>query len=362
MRNKTRISARLEGLFLAAIFVVVGSWAKAASSGVEAAAPVRLEVLETRRIWDAAAHNAFTDLIHWRGTWWCTFRESAGHVGGDGAIRVLSSRDGVEWVSAAYLVAPGADLRDPKFSVTPQDRLMINCGSSFYEGKKLKGRVSLVMFSDDGLAWTKPVPVVGPNEWLWRVTWHDGVAYGAAYDNFPQRQVASWSKKPDGVLKLYRSTDGIQWKPITRLRVEGRPNETTLRFTSDGKMLALVRREDPDDPMGFVGTSAPPYKKWQWSKSNYRFGGQNAIQLTSGEWVVGTRDYSQMKVKGSWAGAASIVAQLGDDGRLAPLVTLPSGGDCSYPGMVQIKDQVWISYYSSHEGKAAIYLAKLRVL
>jgi hypothetical protein len=45
------------------------------------------------------------------------------------------------------------------------------------------------------------------------------------------------------------------------------------------------------------------------------------------------------------------------------LVTFPSGGDNSYPGFVvdQEKGRLHVSYYSSHEGKAAIYLATLRL-
>ena len=38
-----------------------------------------------------------------------------------------------------------------------------------------------------------------------------------------------------------------------------------------------------------------------------------------------------------------------------PLLTLPSGGDTSYPGLVWHDGLLWVSYYSSHEGKAAIY-------
>ncbi len=35
------------------------------------------------------------------------------------------------------------------------------------------------------------------------------------------------------------------------------------------------------------------------------------------------------------------------------------GGDTSYPGLVWHDDRLWISYYSSHEGNARIYLAQL---
>ena len=45
---------------------------------------------------------------------------------------------------------------------------------------------------------------------------------------------------------------------------------------------------------------------------------------------------------------------------MTPLLRLPSGGDTSYPGMVWHENTLWVSYYASHEGKAAIYLATLQ--
>lgn len=41
------------------------------------------------------------------------------------------------------------------------------------------------------------------------------------------------------------------------------------------------------------------------------------------------------------------------------MLKLPSGGDSSYPGMVMHNGLLWMSYYSSHEGKTSIYLAKI---
>ena len=35
--------------------------------------------------------------------------------------------------------------------------------------------------------------------------------------------------------------------------------------------------------------------------------------------------------------------------------------DTSYPGLVWHEGQLWVSYYSSHEGKTSIYLARVRL-
>jgi hypothetical protein len=44
-----------------------------------------------------------------------------------------------------------------------------------------------------------------------------------------------------------------------------------------------------------------------------------------------------------------------------PVLTVPSGGDCSYPGLAWHDGLLWMSYYSSHEGKSSIYLARIRL-
>jgi hypothetical protein len=77
-------------------------------------------------------------------------------------------------------------------------------------------------------------------------------------------------------------------------------------------------------------------------------------------WIAGTRDYTHLK-QGKNTGATTMLAELGSDGRLSPLVTFPSGGDTSYPGLVWHEGVLWFSYYSSHEGKTAIYLAKVKL-
>jgi hypothetical protein len=115
-----------------------------------AAQPAEPTLLSVARIWDGGAHNAFTDLIRWRNRWYCTFREGDAHVGGDGRIRVLVSADGERWTSAALVGETGIDLRDPKLSITPDDRLMIVAGGSVYEGTRYIGRQPRVLFSSDG--------------------------------------------------------------------------------------------------------------------------------------------------------------------------------------------------------------------
>ena len=91
-----------------------------------------MHLVGSRKIWDSAPHNAFTDLIRFRNSWFCVFREGATHVSPDGAARVLVSSDGLNWSSEALLGSPTGEVRDPKLSVTPQGELMISAGIALH--------------------------------------------------------------------------------------------------------------------------------------------------------------------------------------------------------------------------------------
>ena len=299
-------------------------------------------IVNVTRIWDGGAHNAFTDLIRWRNRWYCTFREADAHVGGDGRIRILASDDGDKWTSAAFIAEAGIDLRDPKLSVTPDDRLMIVAGGSVYEGTRYVGRQPRVLFSQDGTTWSTPQRILADGDWLWRVTWHDGRAYGVTYRSESDQWTAT----------LVSSRDGRTFDRVATLAVPDKPNETTLRFMPDGEMVALVRRE-AGDRFAWLGRSRAPYTTWTWRDTSHQIGGPNFIRVPDGDLWASGRSYP--------GGPKTVVARLTLDAGYEPVVTLPSGGDTSYAGMVWHEGLLWISYYASHEGKTAIYLARVKV-
>ena len=305
--------------------------------------------ISVKKIWDQGAHNAFTDLIRFEDKWYCSFREGDGHVGGDGRLRILVSTDGDRWESAALLAEEGIDLRDPKLSVAADGRLMVVAGGSVYRGgSKLLGRQPRVAFSRDGRSWTPTQRVLSEGEWLWRVTWHEGKAWGAAYNAMADGE---WK------LTLVSAADGVNFRAVAPLVVTGRPNETTIRFLRDGTMMALVRREG--GPTGsanaWIGTARPPYTEWSWKETGMRVGGPNFIQLPDGSLLAGTRRYDETRKM-----ASTVLARM-TASSLDPVAAFPSFGDNSYPGLVMHQGTLWMSYYSSHEGKTSIYLAKVKL-
>lgn len=327
-------------LWFGMVFTVCFSYRCGASTKENQDNPVLLEV---RKIWDQGNHNAFTDLIRFRDKWFCTFREGQRHVGGeDGKIRIIASEDGTTWDSSGLIAEAGVDLRDPKLSITPDGRLMIVAGGSIYEGSKLVSRQPRVLFSKDGILWDDPIPVLDKGDWLWRITWHKNIGYGVSYRA---------NSGQDQTLILFKSRDGLRYDKVCRLAVADSPNETTLRFLPDDTMIALVRRE-AGNKQAMIGSSKPPYTQWTWRETGHQIGGPNFILLPdSTMWAAG-RSYP--------GGAKTVLGRLYLD-KYDPILALPSGGDTSYPGLVWHNGLLWMSYYSSHEGKTAIYCAKIRI-
>jgi hypothetical protein len=313
-----------------------------------------LELLSVKKIWHGDKHNAFTDLIRFQDKWLCCFRESQAHVGGNGIIRVLVSEDGEKWESLAAVSETGVDLRDPKLSIMPDKRLMLSLGGSVYEGKTFKERQSRVAFSKDGKNWSEPQLVLEKGDWLWRVTWHKETGYGIAYAT-GDTAITKTNRHAGMSAKLVATEDGIHYKLVSNLEITGSPNEATLRFLENGDCVALVRREVGDQE-AWIGRSSAPYRDWKWHSAEMRVGGPNFIVLPNGSMVASGRK----STSGKSAETRTFVGRM-DLQSVKPELILPSGGDCSYPGMAWDKGKLWVSYYSSHEGATDIYLAKIAV-
>ena len=156
------------------------------------------------------------------------------------------------------------------------------------------------------------------------------------------------------IARFYRSKDGENYEHLVpELNLDKGVGEDRILFLEDDSALCLFRHET-GDKMAFLGKANPPYDKWTWTKLNKRIGGPNMIELPDGRFVAVVRLYdSPVRTSLCWLDP--------DKGTLTEALRLPSGGDTSYAGLVWHGEMLWISYYSSHEGKTSIYLAKVKI-
>jgi len=155
-------------------------------------------------------------------------------------------------------------------------------------------------------------------------------------------------------IRLYTSADESRFSAHSGNLVDaGESSEASLLFLPDGRALCLLRRGGAISTAA-LGKSQAPYRGWSWTGLKVAIAGPNLIRLPDERIVVSGR-------------------MIGDDARtalswldpetesLTEFLTLPSGGDNGYPGMVFHDGLLWVSYYSSHEGRAMIYLAKVKL-
>lgn len=326
------------------------------------------DLLPSTKIWDKADHSAFTDLIQFKNKFLCTFREGEGHSpvsakpgeSGDGRIRIIGSSDGQKWESVAVIEEKGIDLRDPKLSIMPNGRLMITCGGSDYDGKKLEEWHTRTLFSDDGVNWTKPVRVRGipSNNWFFRITWKGDVGYVAA-NTCPSDPVTGLVNTKNRNLIIYKTLDGLNYEKVSgNFNPTPEGCEATIRFKEDDTMVLVIRNAGGLSTSGFLATSFPPYEKFAIVPISHGMGGPNLLQLDDKNWLVGTREMETQR-PGNRKGIATVLIGVNSTGIYKRLYELPSGGDASYPGFAEKDGQLWISYYSSHEGKSSVYLSRV---
>jgi len=121
-------------------------------------------------------------------------------------------------------------------------------------------------------------------------------------------------------------------------------------FDEDDVAHCLLRCSGPAQ----LGTAEPPYTDWTWKVMNAPVGGPEMIRLPDGRLLGGGRLYDKRtRTSLFWIDPESA--------QLTEALTLPSGGDTSYPGMVLHDGVLHVSYYASHEGKSSIYFAKVEL-
>jgi hypothetical protein len=322
------------------LLLVVGASLVAAGN---APPPPEAEIVDVRMIWGRAPHNAFADLLRFRERWYCVFREGRLAASPDGAVRVLSSADGNVWQPSALVSVPGADLRDPKLSNTSYGRLLL-LAEAVSDGAAGPARRTLAWSSPDSREWEGPVQAGDPGMRLGRVTWHLNRAYSVGYGN-----------PGPGPVRLYSSGDGERFTlQADNLLPPRQDAEAGLLFGRDGSALCLMRGDGAGSPAQ-LGKSRAPYRAWSWSGLNAIVAAPNMLELADGRVIVaGSVPGSEARIALWWLDT--------ERGTLKEFLRLPSGGDAERPGLASHEGMLWVAYHSSHEGRAMIYLARVKLL
>lgn len=313
-----------------------------------------------RLVFDDGNHNAFTDLIRFRGQYYLAFRNCPdGHmVHPTASIIVMQSRDLKNWKKVYQFSVPLRDTRDPHF-LAFQGKLFVYTGT-WYCGKTspdrdeydLNKHLGYAVHSDDGVTWSEPTMLEGTfGHYVWRASSYEGKAYLCGRRKH-QFDVRPRGEGPNVESAMLVSEDGLVWKTHSLFQMQ-RGDETAFRF--DGSACLGVARRGRDHAE--LLRAEFPFKQWE-RKSLGRYIGGPLLAKWGDRWFVGGRNNTAN-------GPKTVLAWLGEDG-LEDFAVLPSGGDNSYPGFVALSaGRAVVSWYSSHEKRqdgsqrTAIYMADL---
>lgn len=367
-----------------------------------------MKVFKSKVIWDLSrvsdrdeTRMELTSLIRFKGHWYCAFREADSHWNHpSGRGRVIRSTDGEAWNSVLVLEWEGGDVREPKLSITPEGRLMINTVIYFVSREprpieeKLSQRLdapkeavparkayfqldyigttlnvplnddeagttqqNVTWFSGDGLNWeSATADPNGVNTWRWDTCWHNGMAYS----------VGQWGKDIHGT--LYRSRDGKSWRALKpNFCPDGKCNEGAVAFDPSGQACCLLRSGAEKVVLG-VG-AAPYYLDWKWKSLEIDWLGDGNFRLASEVLKVSLGGPVLRALKdGRIVAAGRGLGPGQDDGRIAlfwldaqrgRLTRFAELEGTSYPGVWEHEGELWVS--SARSDVKEIWLAKIPI-
>ena len=330
--------------------------------------PVPFRIDSVRRVFDDGNHNAFTDLCLFKDRYYLTFRTCPdGHkVFHSSWITVMSSEDAQEWDTVHTFSVPNRDVRDPHFLVFG-DKLFVYSGcwscdpsrppETWSDYRDINDHLGYCAWSDDGESWQGPRFLEGTyGHYIWRAASFGGKAYlcGRRIREFV-RTPTQEEAVPLIESALLQSEDGFVWRTVGLFQEEY-GSETAFLFEEDGSILAVARGKLTRPAQ--ICRSSPPYRDWTRVDLDRDIGGP-LLAKWNGVYLVGGRKMKDPKKP------RTVLYVLSDD-RLREIAELPSGGDNSYPGFVQLDEtRGLLSWYSSHEGSGtglppcSIYTAEL---
>ncbi|QDF67487.1 exo-alpha-sialidase [Shewanella sp. SNU WT4] len=303
-----------------------------------------MKIIKHKKIWDKSPHSAFTDLCRYQGQFYCVFRSAIAHVSDTAELVILVSSDGNKWHKFAEVSEPECDLRDGKWLIF-NNTLYLNAAAVDRRPQcDADKRLQSLSWTVTSQGVSAPRVIVSDNYWLWKCAANaaQNLIVGGAYRG-----------GPEGDIRLYTSLDGDTFTcAMAPLNNQGYVNEAAPLFVEDD-LYVLLRRDPAYDDRGsaLLGCAPAPYLDWQWLELTCRVGGPTLF---------------------SWHDKLLAIVRLYNDntrtslieidkvtGQVTECLTMPSGGDTSYAGVVLENDCLSLSYYSSHEGHSCIYFAKI---
>lgn len=300
--------------------------------------------IETKVVSTKGAHNAFTDLTFWNGSFYLVYISSPSHFANrNSQLVILKSDDFKTWKEAKRLSHPGKDIRDPKITSIDNNLILYALLNDSFNPQPV---TTVYSKSKNGSDWSD-FQELNKKGWLFGrpKTKNDGIWFASAHNS-------SFTKSA-----LFQSTNGMDWSFISEIVDQPGQDETSLDFV--GEDIYVVSRFEPDN--NWLGSrlngtcvykSTNPYTKWDLLETDHRFKIDSPNLFTVDQKLFGIGRYQPevdrflCRLGSIFSTKRTAVYQI-DEGKINFIASFPSCGDTSYAGVVTQGGRLYVSYYSS---------------
>jgi len=342
---------------LSLFLIVIGFF----STVVAETQAVDVSVKNVRSVFNNGEHNAFTDLTWFKGNIYLTFRSCPdGHmVFPTSQIVVLTSSSGKDWSQVHSFSVKNRDTRDPHFAHLNGQLFVYTgtwyCGPNQPKLRNINQMVGYGVRTKDGKQWSSSFMLEGTyGHYVWRTATNNNRVYMCGRRTRDFAEVATLQQRSKLLQsQILASEDGRRFLPVGTFQ-EKDGDETAFMFDDAGTITAIARRGRGTAELITLSANFQVTTR------------QELDRYIGGPFIGRFGDHTLVAGRNIVNGVSKMVICTLVDGKLQNLCELPSGGDCSYPSMIQLcPGCVLVSYYSSHEkddeGKPMtnIYLAEL---
>ena len=289
-------------------------------------------------------HNAFTDMVYWKDNFYLTFRAASFHAPvEDAKIIVMKSDDAKDWKIVEEFSVKGKDIRDPKFGIIGDRLFIYNVVREIESELDKEITTTQYSFTENGKDWDHLEDIEPEDHRFWRTKTYDNKSWQCVI--FEQ-----------GNVKLYNTTDGINWDKISTIYDEPEADETDFAFLPNGKIVVITRLQcsqitGDENSKTLISSAKAPYKKWNQEVADIgRLDGPCLFNISDKLFAVARY---QPEIDGVFQQSGSVFAKKRtalyyvEDDKILYLSDLPSCGDTSYPAAVVKGKYLYISYYTT---------------